>query len=226
MMPLSRTLSSSIGTKIVMAASGTLLALFLVAHVLGNLEIFAGRDAMNHYGELLRTFPWMLWVMRTGLLLLAVVHIVAAVRLARINRAARPQAYARKRNRATNLAARTMLVSGSVLAAFVVFHILHFTTRSIEPAYKTMHDAAGRHDIFGMVTDAFQQPALVVLYVLSMLLLGLHLAHGAASAVHTLGASHPRYRPSLRHAGTVFALLVVLGFIAVPLAVLGGRVRP
>jgi len=226
MTPVARLLSSSIGTKIVMATSGVLLSLFLVAHVLGNLEVFFGRDAMNHYGELLRTFPWMLWVARAGLLTLAVVHIVSAARLIRMNRRARPQAYVRTRRRATTFAARTMQVSGAVLALFVVFHILHFTTRSIEPAYKTLRDSAGRHDIFGMITDAFQKPGIVVIYVVAMALLGLHLAHGVASAIHTLGVAHPRYRPTLRHLGTVFALFIVLGFVAVPLAIVSGLVQP
>lgn len=226
MTPLARFLSSSIGTKIVMATSGALLVLFLVAHVLGNLEVFWGRDAMNHYGELLRTFPGLLWLARAGLLFLAVVHIASAIRVTRTNRAARPQRYEQKRNRATTIFARTMMLSGVVLAAFIVFHILHFTVRSIEPAYKTMHDAAGRHDIYGMVTDAFQRPAIAAVYAIAMVLLGLHLAHGIASAVHTLGVAHPRYRPSLRHAGTLFAALIVLGFIAVPISILAGWVRP
>jgi succinate dehydrogenase / fumarate reductase cytochrome b subunit len=226
MTSLSRSVSSSIGAKIVMAVSGVLLALFLVAHLLGNLEALSGREAMNHYAELLRTFPWLLWVVRVGLLVSVVVHIVAAIRVTRMDRAARPQGYARARRRATTFAARTMLASGIVVAVFVVFHLLHFTTRSIEPGYKTMRDAAGRHDVFGMVVDAFQRPAMVALYVGAMLLVGLHLGHGVASAIHTLGAHHPRYRPSLRHVGAIFAVLIVLGFLVVPLAVLGGRVRP
>jgi succinate dehydrogenase / fumarate reductase cytochrome b subunit len=226
MTPVARFLTSSIGTKIVMAATGTLLILFLVAHVLGNLEVFWGRDAMNHYGELLRTFPGMLWVARAGLLALAVLHIISAARVARLNRMARPERYARKRNQVTTIFARTMVLSGIALAAFIVFHILHFTVRSIEPAYQTLHDASGRHDIFGMVVDAFQRPLVTAIYLIAMLLLGMHLAHGVSSAVHTLGAEHPRYRGSLRHAGTVVAALIVLGFIAVPLSVLAGWVRP
>jgi succinate dehydrogenase / fumarate reductase cytochrome b subunit len=226
MTPVARFLASSIGTKIVMAATGALLLLFLVAHVLGNLEVFWGRDAMNHYGELLRTFPAMLWVARAGLLTLAVLHIVAAVRVARLNRQARPEGYVRKRNRVTTIFARTMLGSGIALAAFVVFHILHFTVRSVEPSYKTLHDTSGRHDIFGMVVDAFQRPSIAAIYVIAMALLGMHLVHGISSAVHTLGVAHPRYRGSLQHAGTVVAVLIILGFIAVPLSVLLGWVRP
>jgi succinate dehydrogenase / fumarate reductase cytochrome b subunit len=222
---MTRLLSSSVGLKLVMAVSGALLALFLVLHVLGNLEIFAGAEAINRYGALLRVFPPLLWTLRFGLLVLLVLHLGSAVRLAAINGAARPVGYAQKRRRTTTLAARTMLASGIALTAFVVFHILHFTVRSVEPAYRTMHDAMGRHDVFGMVTDAFRRPAVTIIYVVAMLLLGLHLGHGVASMVHTLGVNHPRYNPAWRHAGTVFALLIVTGFVAVPLAILAGVVR-
>lgn len=212
--------------KIVMAVTGGLLSLFLVAHVLGNLEIFGGAEAINRYGALLRIIPWMLWVVRAGLLALIVLHIASAGRLARINAAARPQPYKKKRYRVTTWAARAMVLSGFVVAAFVVFHILHFTVRSVVPAYKTMEDSQGRHDIFAMLSDAFHQPGIVAVYVVSMLLLGLHLSHGVASALHTLGLNHPRYSPSIRFFGPLFAALIVLGFIAVPFAVLSGTVHP
>lgn len=225
MTPVSRILSSSIGMKIVMAVTGGLLSLFLVAHVLGNIEVFWGAGAINHYGEMLREIPWLLWVVRAGLLMLIVLHVGSAVRLVATNRAARPEAYKKKKHQATTLAARAMLVSGVVLAVFAVFHILHFTVRSVVPDYKTWEDAQGRHDIFRMVVDAFQRPPVAIFYVVSIILLGLHLSHGVASAIHTLGVDHPRYSPSLQRLGPLFATLVVLGFIAVPIAVLTGIVR-
>lgn len=211
--------------KIVMATSGGLLSLFLVAHVLGNIEVFWGADAINHYGEMLREIPWLLWVVRAGLLTLIVLHVWSAVRLVAANRAARPEAYKKKKNQATTLAARAMLLSGLVLAAFAVFHILHFTVRSVVPDYKTWEDGLGRHDVFRMVVDAFQRPPVVAFYVVSILLLGLHLSHGVSSAIHTLGFNHPRYNPAWKRFGPLFATLVVLGFIAVPIAVLTGIVR-
>jgi succinate dehydrogenase / fumarate reductase cytochrome b subunit len=217
--------SSTVGLKIVMAVSGAILALFLVAHVVGNLEIFGGPDAINHYGELLRTLPPALWAVRLVLLLMVVLHAWSAIRLWLLNRAARPVGYRKQRHLTTTIAARTMLVSGIVLAYFVVFHILHFTVRSIEPSYKEMHDAQGRHDVYRMVTDAFSNRRVAAFYVVSVVLLGLHLSHGAASMIHTLGASHPRYRPSLRWLGPVVAILIAAGFAAVPLAILAGLVR-
>jgi succinate dehydrogenase cytochrome b subunit len=217
--------SSSIGLKIIMGVSGALLALFLVAHVVGNLEIFIGAEAINHYGVLLRTLPPVLWAMRVGLLVLVLLHIWSAVRLWAINRAARPVGYAQQRRQTTTLAARTMIVTGIILAGFVVYHILHFTVRTVQPEYKDWVDQLGHHDIFRMVTDAFRRPAVVGFYVLSMILLGFHLSHGVASMIHTLGMNHPRYNPSWRHVGTVFAVLIVAGFIAVPLAILSGVIH-
>lgn len=225
MTPVSKILSSSIGMKIVMAATGGLLSLFLVAHVLGNIEVFWGAGAINHYGEMLREIPWLLWVVRAGLLTLVVLHILSAARLAAANRAARPDTYKKKKNRATTLAARLMILSGLLVAAFVVFHILHFTVRSVVPDYKVWEDSLGRHDVFRMVVDAFQRPAVAIIYIVSMSLLGLHLSHGVASAIHTLGFNHPRYNPAWRHFGPLFATLIVLGFIAVPIAILTGIVR-
>lgn len=217
--------SSSIGLKIVMGVSGALLGLFLVAHVVGNLEIFIGAEAINHYGELLRTLPPLLWAARVGLLVLVVLHIWSAVRLWALNRAARPVGYAVKRNQTTTLFARTMIYSGIIVAAFVVYHILHFTVRSVDPSYKHMVDPEGRHDIFRMVTDAFQRPAVAGFYVLSVILLGFHLSHGIASMIHTLGMNHPRYNPTWRHFGAVFAALITIGFVVVPLAILARVVR-
>jgi len=214
--------------KIVMAATGGLLTLFLVAHVLGNIEVFWGAGAINRYGEMLREIPWLLWVVRAGLLTLIVLHIWSAIRVAAANRAARPTAYKKKQNQATTLAARAMLVSGIVVAAFAVFHILHFTVRSVVPDYKNFVEQTSsgeRHDIFRMVVDAFQRPPVAIFYVVSIILLGLHLSHGVASAIHTLGVDHPRYNPSLQRLGPLFATLVVLGFIAVPLAILTGIVH-
>jgi len=218
--------SSSIGMKILMAGSGVLLALFLLAHMLGNLEMFGGPGAMNGYAALLRLWPPFLPIARIGLLVLAIVHIVTSIRLARANRAARPVGYASRRNRVTTFAARAMLVSGIVVLVFVVFHILHFTVRSVNPAYKHLTDATGRHDVYAMVTDAFGRAPIAAFYVVAMLLLGLHLSHGVASAVQSLGWNHPRYGGVLRRLGPVFALVIVAGFVAVPLSILLGLVRP
>lgn len=220
-----RVFSSSVGMKIVMAASGALLSLFLVAHMVGNLEIYAGAGSLNGYAALLRVWPPLLPLARLGLLVLAALHIASSIRLTQLNRAARPAGYVKKKTLATTLAARTMLVSGIVVAGFVVFHILHFTAHTVEPGYASMHDASGRHDVFGMLLDAFQRPPVALFYVAAMLLLGLHLSHGVASLFQTLGVDHPRYGTTFKYLGPVFAILLVLGFVAVPLSVLLGVVH-
>lgn len=217
--------SSSIGMKIVMAVSGALLALFLVAHMVGNLEIFAGPGALNGYAALLRVWPPLLPLARVALLVLAGAHIASSIRLTQLNRAARPAGYAKKKTLATTVAARTMLLSGIVVAGFVVYHILHFTAHTVEPRYATLHDAAGRHNVHAMLLDAFERPPVALFYVASMLLLGLHLSHGVASLFQTLGSNHPRYGTTFRLLGPVFATLLVLGFVAVPLSVLLGFVH-
>ena len=221
-----RALTSSIGMKIVMAVSGAGLVLFVFVHMLGNLELFGGPDALNEYGARLRTFPPLLWIARLGLLVLVVAHILSGARLAILNRAARPVGYARRKNVVTGWAARTMIWTGLVIGVFVVFHILHFTVRSLKPEYRDMEDVMGRHDVFGMVTDAFRARPVAAAYVGVMLFLGLHASHGFASMFQTLGVSHPRYHDGIRKLGPIFAALLVLGFVSVPLAVLLGLVRP
>jgi succinate dehydrogenase / fumarate reductase cytochrome b subunit len=211
--------------KVLMAGSGVLLALFLVAHMLGNLEMFGGPNAMNGYAELLRVWPPLLPIARVGLLVLAIIHIGTSIKLARANRAARPLGYAQRRNRITTVAARAMLASGVVVLIFVVLHILHFTVR-ITPAYKHLVDAQGRHDVHGMVMDAFGRAPVAAFYIVSMLLLGLHLSHGVASALQSLGVNHPRYGGALRRLGPAFAIVIVAGFVAVPISIFFGLVRP
>jgi succinate dehydrogenase / fumarate reductase cytochrome b subunit len=218
--------TSSIGMKIVMALSGLGLVLFIFVHMLGNLELFGGQNAINQYGAALRVVPPLLWAFRLGLFVLVVAHIASGVRLALLNRRARPVGYARKKNLTTGIAARTMIWTGVLIGIFVTYHILHFTVRSVEPAYAHMQDAQGRHDVFGMVTDAFRKQPVAAGYVVAMLFLGLHVSHGFGSMFQTLGASHPRYHQTVRRIGPVFAVLIVLGFISVPLAVFLGWVQP
>ncbi len=120
-------LASSLGKKYLMALSGCALFLFVIAHLLGNLQIFLGPEALNRYGHFLQTTPELLWPARLGLMALVVVHIVCAVKLTAENRAARPVPYAQHEIVAASYASRTMMMSGLILAAFIVYHLLHFT---------------------------------------------------------------------------------------------------
>ncbi len=226
MNPLTRLYSSSIGMKLVMAATGAFMTFFIIVHMVGNLESFGGQEALNHYAKLLRTIPPALWAFRALLALSAVLHVVAALRLWVLNRRARPVGYNRQVMQETGISARTMIYSGLFIAGFVTYHLLHFTFRTIDPSFKEMLDARGWHDVYGMVGKAFSSRGQAAFYLVMMVLLGLHVSHGVASMLHTLGINHPRYSPAIRWLGPVFAVLLVAGFVSVPVAILAGLLQP
>jgi succinate dehydrogenase / fumarate reductase cytochrome b subunit len=203
-----------------MAVTGIVLFLYAIAHMLGNLQVFIGQDAINSYGVLLRTFPPFLVVARTVLLLSVGLHIIAAIRVTLLNRAARPERYAVRKAQEASYAARTLLVSGVLIATYVVYHVMHFTTRNLNTTYSELHDSAGRHDIYSMVVGSFQNPAIAIAYIVAMVLVAMHLSHGIGSFMQTLGWTHPRY--GTRHLGPVIATIIAIGYIAVPVASLLG----
>ena len=216
---------SSIGKKALMALSGLALALFVLVHLAGNLLVFAGPDAMNAYAVKLRHFgPW-LWVARGGLLSAALVHIWTSVALAVENRRARPRYYARYRARATSFVARFMLSTGVVFTAFLVYHLLHFTFRLTHPEISNGVDALGRHDVYGMVVQSFQDRRLAVAYVIGVAAVCVHLSHGIASTFQTLGVNDERSLARVSLAGRLASAMVFLGYSAIPLAALLGYLR-
>lgn len=203
---------STVGKKAVMAVTGLLLVAFVIGHMLGNLQMFAGAEAMNRYAALLRSTGELLWMARAGLLIAAVLHIVAAIQLTRINRAARPTAYTKLEPAVSTIASRTMRLGGIVLAAFIVFHLGHFTTGSFHPAFN-------HTGVYGNVIIGFRSPWVVLFYVVAMVFLGLHLFHGAWSGFRTLGLSKPSPTPIHRTVALWLAVAVWAGFTVVPLAV-------
>ena len=221
---LLRGLSSSVGTKQLMALTGVALLLFVLAHMLGNLQIFLGQEAYNAYAAKLKGLGPVLWVLRGGLLGVFLLHVGCALCLTRRNRAARPVPYAVQEPLASTYASRTMLMSGLVVAAFVVYHLLHFTLGVTDPDAYHLVDAAGRHDVYSMFVLGFQQVPVALAYVGAMVLLGLHLAHGIPSLFQTVGWNAPRYRGLTTLVGRGLAALIVLGNVAMPLAVLFGAV--
>jgi succinate dehydrogenase / fumarate reductase cytochrome b subunit len=210
-----RFFGSSIGKKVVMAVTGFALFGFVLAHMLGNLQVFLGPAALNAYAEKLRAVPALLWAARIGLLAAAALHVWAAVSLTRMNRAARPVGYREKEHRESTYASRTMRWSGVLLLLFVVYHLMHLTFGNAHPDFV-------EGDVFHNFVVGFR-PALVTgFYVAAMLALGLHMYHGVWSFLQTLGLSHPRYN-HLRHAfATLVTAVVVAGNIAMPVAVLAG----
>jgi succinate dehydrogenase / fumarate reductase cytochrome b subunit len=200
-----------------MAVSGLVLFAFVVGHLVGNLQVYLGREALNSYAIALRQVlhGTALWLARGGLLLAVGLHIWAAATLTRDNQAARPVGYRRTHRRESTYASRTMAWSGPILLLFVVYHLLHFTFGTVHPNFR-------EGDVYHNFVVGFQPWPVASFYILAMLALGLHLYHGVWSMLQTLGLSHPRYN-ALRHAfSTLVAGAVVVGNISFPLAVLFG----
>ncbi|THJ18478.1 MAG: succinate dehydrogenase cytochrome b subunit [Nitrospira sp. CG24B] len=216
---------SSVGRKVVMALSGLGLVLYVIIHMLGNLQVFEGSHALNGYAAMLRDMPIFLWTARIGLLSLAVLHIVLAIQLTLRNRRARPVSYAVREYRQASFASRTMAASGLVLLLFILFHLLHLTAGVIDPSSADRLDTEGHRDVYGKIVHAFQNPFIVACYLTGQLGLGLHLNHAVTSSLQTLGLEHAAFNRLFKVAGPTVALLVVLGNVAIILAIFLGIVR-
>lgn len=217
--------NSTVSLKIIVALTGVILLLFVVGHMIGNLQVFLGAEVFNAYGEKLRMFPALLWLVRAVIALTAILHIVVTIRLTLLNNAARPIDYAQKRAVRATLASRTMVYSGLMLLAFVVYHLAHYTWKITNPQYQTMLDAGGHPDIHAMVVAGFSNPLISVSYVVAMILLGFHLSHGIASVFQTAGWASTRTLPKIEKAATVITVILVLGYISIPISILLGVVR-
>jgi len=209
---------SSIGKKVVMAASGAVLFGFVLGHMLGNLQVYLGPAALNGYAEKLRHLGPLLWAVRAVLLAAVTLHIASAYSLTRMSQAARPVGYRERENRESTYASRTMRWGGVILLLFIVYHLMHFTFGNAHPNF--VHG-----DVFHNFVVGFQNVWVSAFYILAMVALGFHLYHGVWSMLQTLGLSHPRY-DHLRHAfATLVAVVVVAGNVSFPLAVLSGLIH-
>lgn len=219
-------LSSTIGTKFLVALTGVVLVAFVVGHMLGNLQVYLGPEAINSYAVLLKSKPGLLWAARLGLLAALIVHICGIARLSLRNQDARPDSYAMKKPVASSFSSRTMVLSGAGLLAFIVYHLLHFTAGATNPEHFRLIDELGRHDVYSMMVLGFQRPAVAISYILAMGILGLHLGHGIASIFHSMGWSRPKTAPMIELAGRLAALILVIGNISIPIAALLGWIEP
>ena len=209
-----------------MALTGLLLLGFVIGHLGGNLLIFLGPDALNDYAKHLRDLGPGLWAARTVLSAALIAHILTAICLTLENRKARPVGYVHRPDMETTYAARTMMASGFLVLAYIVYHLLHFTFRTTNPAISHLTDKMGRHDVYSMVVLSFQNAPISIVYVLAMFLLCLHLKHGIASIFQTLGLNNEHCIPVAKRIGFILATLIFLGYIVIPLAVLFGGIRP
>jgi succinate dehydrogenase / fumarate reductase cytochrome b subunit len=214
---------SSIGAKQVMAVTGLLLVLFALQHMVGHLQMFGGQDIYNAYAHFLQDLWEVKWPVRVGLIALVVIHIVTAIGLVATNRAARPTRYAKFVPVVSSTAGRTMAWTGLAVFAFIAFHILHFTVGKVQPEYFHHLDAAGRYDAYSMFVHAFQHAWVLIVYGAGMFLLSMHLGHGAASWLQSLGWRHPKYRTD--RIGLPFSLFLFIGYMLPPVAVFLGAIR-
>jgi len=217
---LIRLFSTSIGRKLVMAVTGLILFVWLLGHMLGNMSLYQGADGLNSYAAWLQGHP-SLWVMRIGMLLVLGIHAYVAIVLAMENRAARSTAYS-TRTFQTSLASRYMIVTGSLVVIFLVYHILHFTLGVIAPEFHGGVDPAGHHDVYAMVVRSFQNPLLAGSYIAAMLLIGTHLIHASRSMFQTVGVNHESYNGSIRLLSQIAVALFVIGNCSMPILVLAG----
>jgi succinate dehydrogenase / fumarate reductase cytochrome b subunit len=211
---------TTVGKKVVMAATGVILFGFVVGHMIGNLQVYLGPETLDHYGAFLREFGHgaALWVARATLLVSVILHIWAATALTLTSAAARPIGYRQQAWRESTYASRTMRWSGPILLLFIIYHLLHFTTGTVHPSF--VHGS-----VYHNVITGFSSWPVSIFYIVAQLALGLHLYHGIWSMLHTLGLSHPQYDRLRSAFSTLFALIVVIGNISIPLAVLTGAVR-
>jgi succinate dehydrogenase / fumarate reductase cytochrome b subunit len=216
---------SVIGKKIVMAVTGFVLFGYVLAHMLGNLQIFLppgpdGIPRLDHYAQQLRAVPPLLWGARLVLLVAVILHIVAAWQLTALDkfRSRRPSRYVKYKPIASNYASRTMFWSGPIIFFYVVYHLLDLTFGTVNP-----HFEEGK--VFHNVMASFQNPVVALVYIVANVLLAIHLYHGVWSMFQTLGVSHPWYNALLKKASVVFAIGIGVGFCAVPLAVMTGLVK-
>jgi len=220
--------SSVIGKKIVMAVTGGILVLFVIAHMVGNLKLFSGPDEINAYSRFLREVAYpelgngqLLWIVRIVLLTCAVLHIVAATQLSRVSWNARPVGYETKKDVETTWAARTMRWGGVLLAIFIVFHLFHMTGGLVGFQPGQFHHLM----VYQNVVAGFSVWPISVFYIIAMAALCMHLDHGIWSMLQTLGCTTTENTRGLRMLSRTLAIIIFVGFISVPISVLAGWVR-
>lgn len=225
--PWLRFYNSSIGKKWIVALTGLVLVGYVLGHLVGNLQIFLpDKGQINNYGKFLHSLGPLLWAIRIFLLVCFGLHIITTARLVIENRRARPSAYSETRRVQASLSGRSMAISGLIVLCFVVYHILHFTTHTVRPefaSFKEMLPNGGeRYDVYRMVVLGFQNRFASAFYIVGMLLLCMHLSHGFGSFFQTLGLNSKRTGPLLVNGGRVLAVLIFIGYVSIPVAVLTG----
>ena len=220
-----RLLSDSIGRKVVMAITGLLMVLFVVGHMLGNMSIFAGANGINTYAEKLHGLPVVVWATRVVMLTAVLFHLVISIVITLENNKASPNKYAVDRKLRASFAGRNMIWTGLLLGGFIVFHLFHFTIRSVPGMdIVAVQEFSGRFDVFTMVAAAFGKVTTAVVYVVAMVMLFLHLSHGIQSTFQSIGLNNPKTMPGFVRFGSVLSVIFLIGYGAIPVAILFGLI--
>jgi len=211
----------------IVAVTGIILILFVIGHLLGNLQIFIGPDWINGYSQHLRDLGPLLWLIRAFLLATVVLHIYFTILLAIENRHARPEVYKDRQYVKATFASRHMVMSGLIVLVFIIYHIAHFTVRVTDRRFGLLKvDPLGHYDVYSMMVYGFQNYFVAGFYVLGLFLLALHLSHGSSSFFQSLGLNDKKLTPRLAFGGRIFAWLLFAGYTSIPLAILLGLVKP
>ena len=204
---------TTIGKKVLMAVSGIIIVGFAVGHMLGNMNLYLGPEALNGYAELLHSLPALVWGTRLVLLFAFGVHIASAYSLWKRNREARGSRYKLQKKQASDYASRTMYWTGPILLLYLVYHLLHFTILPAHPG-----------DVYRNVVEGFQNPLIAGVYVAGNVALGFHIFHGFYSAFQTVGVNHPRYNRLRRDLAIAISAVITIGNLSFPISVLSGIV--
>jgi succinate dehydrogenase / fumarate reductase, cytochrome b subunit len=243
---LSTFVQSTIGAKYTVGITGLLLVGFVVVHMLGNLQVYAGKETLNEYAQWLKDHAALLWTARAGLLLVFVTHIFLSLRLKKRNLDARPYRYQHEATVQATWVSRHMVITGLLILVFVLFHLAHYTFGWVErvPVTHDGHETGQmtnyldlqeeyvengvtktRHDVYAMVIHGFQNVTISIIYIVFMIILGLHLLHGTGSFFQTFGLNKPMFNNLIRYFSYALTAVIVGGNISMPLAVLFHMVK-
>ena len=214
--------TSTVARKLMMTITGQLMVLFVIIHVLGNSTLYV--NWLNAYTAGLHAFPPFLWTFRLMMIASLLLHIYLGIVVTLENRASKPQAYAVTTRLSATFAGRNMIWTGALIFSFLIYHLLHFTFPVTNPAIAAVRnlDAFGRPDVASMVVRSFQHISIVMVYVLSMAALLLHLTHGIQSSFQTWGLNNDRTLPVVEKIGIVAAIILFLGYAAIPVVIVTG----
>lgn len=233
---IKKSILSSLVKKFVMAITGFVLASFLLVHMLGNLQTLeGGPHAINAYANFLQTLPWeFLWGFRCALAACFVLHFLTAYLLVVENNKARPQTYAVKKNLTSTFASRTMIYTGTIVIAFGIIHILHYTMLKLNPEFKVldwvatsgMYEGKTLHDVYAMMILGFSNTWVSLAYIFSMVVIGFHLSHGVSSMFQSVGFRDEKWRYRLNAIAVAYCVVIAAGFSINPAAVLISKYTP